>query len=361
MVSCRKGRLSLTNIQLSLDSPPSRRPSSISHGKEQWYDLEMTLVDTTTNENTCRDVGRKYFVVDAFADPNKKGTGNPAAIVPVDFEPTDVGWMQVVAQEMNLSETAFVWKIQQQDSNSNVGSNHYGIRYFTPTLEVDLCGHATLASTAILCNIHCKSTVVFHANHNVILRASQTQMINTQCAQISMTFPTQICTEIHMAHHDRANVETMIRNAFPSLVPDDILFIGLIPGLSDVLVEVTYSAFLHDNTKASDLNIRAMTEWDGYERGIILCCMTAGTSHSDEIDFCSRFFAPKSGIDEDPVTGSAHCALAPYFAKKTQKLKLTGQQTSVRGGIVHCELSDDGSNVTLTGTAVTTASGALWM
>jgi predicted PhzF superfamily epimerase YddE/YHI9 len=339
---------------------------------------ERNSIETST---TCR----KYFVVDAFADPNKKGTGNPAAVVPVDCEPSDVAWMQVVAQEMNLSETAFVWNIPQPSdetssaiscsSVNNIDSNHYRIRYFTPTIEVDLCGHATLASAAILCNIHSKSNVVFHANNNVVLRANQNQIINTHCAQIAMTFPTQLPSEIHITHDDRAAVDTMIQKSFPTILSKDIIYVGLVHGLSDLLIEVQYDAFLHDTTRTSDVNIRAMNEWNGYERGIILCCAGSGTNHraqgngmndatdSDDkkIDFYSRFFGPKAGIDEDPVTGSAHCALAPYFGKKLQKLELTGQQSSVRGGIIHCELSKDGTKVTLSGTAVTTAGGTLWM
>jgi Phenazine biosynthesis-like protein len=84
-----------------------RRPSAITHGKEQWYDLEIALDEAYHHEGV---VHHKYYVVDAFADPNKKGTGNPAAVVPLTSEPMDVAWMQLVAQEINQSETAFVWK-----------------------------------------------------------------------------------------------------------------------------------------------------------------------------------------------------------------------------------------------------------
>jgi PhzF family phenazine biosynthesis protein len=292
--------------------------------------------------------------------------------------------MQVVALEMNLSETAFVWKIPRpkQESlstascgsdNSDVDSSHYRIRYFTPIIEVDLCGHATLASAAILCKIHNVRHVVFYTNHNVVLRATQSQVINAHCAQIAMTFPTQMPTEIHTTHDDRVEVDQLIKKSFPTITSDKIVYVGLVHGLSDLFIEVQYDAFLHDTTKRSDVNIRAMTEWDGYQRGIILCCASAGGStntindtdtdnnNDSKMDFYSRFFGPKAGIDEDPVTGSAHCALAPYFGQKLHKLELIGQQSSARGGIIHCALSNDGTNVTLSGTAVTTASGTLWM
>ena len=363
----------LTIIFVRRDLLPNRRPSSISHGKERWYDLEMILDETKTFYSDTT-TGRNYYVVDAFADPIKKGTGNPAAVVPLDCESTDDTWMQVVAQEMNLSETAFVWKIPSSNVVNNTDSNHYRIRYFTPTVEVDLCGHATLASAAIMCNILRTSNVVFHANHNVLLSATQNQIIHPQCAQISMTFPTQPSTEILLTHDHRTAVDEMLQNAFPTIPSDAILYVGLVHGLSDLLIEVHYDAFLHDNTNTNDINIRAMKEWDGYECGIILCCVGTGSDqHSADnridatardrkkIDFYSRFFGPKAGIDEDPVTGSAHCALAPYFGQKLQKFELTGQQSSVRGGIVHCAMSKDGTSVTLTGTAVTTASGTLFM
>ena len=100
-----------------------------------------------------------------------------------------------------------------------------------------------------------------------------------------------------------------------------------------------------------------MLKWDGYTHGIIICC--AATVEDDGTDFMSRYFCPKVGINEDPVTGSAHCTLGPYYAEKLGKQDMIGHQISERGGIVQCILGDD--RVTIIGTAVTTVSGSLWL
>ncbi len=114
------------------------------------------------------------------------------------------------------------------------------------------------------------------------------------------------------------------------------------------------------------LNFKAVMEWDGYYRGVIVCCSCPpsdnGEKNGDDSgspDFLSRFFGPKAGINEDPVTGTAHCVLGPYFSQKLKSEKVVGKQTSERGGIVECLVT--GEKVRLTGTAVTTISGTLWL
>jgi predicted PhzF superfamily epimerase YddE/YHI9 len=102
----------------------------------------------------------------------------------------------------------------------------------------------------------------------------------------------------------------------------------------------------------------ALCDWDGYTRGVIVSCVP-GTNENEEVDFLSRFFGPKAGILEDPVTGSAHCVLAPYYCAKLGKDKVLGRQMSARGGVVDCQLTED--TVTITGTAVTAVSGTLWL
>jgi predicted PhzF superfamily epimerase YddE/YHI9/predicted GNAT family N-acyltransferase len=377
------------------------QPSSITHGKEQWYDVEMILSvnnDTTLSTTTATSrKGHTYYIVDAFATPNAIGTGNPAGVVLLPNDPNEDStnvtkiyhWMQTVAQEFNISETAFVWKLK--DSSNHI---HYGIRYFTPTIEVDLCGHATLASAAVLCTYCNEQNVIFHTKQSIILNAScTTSSLNTtvvtnnesivhelssltcnnnnNTTQISMTFPIASPIEI-IVDMDKNNIISMIQNVFITIQEEDILYIGHVPDLDDLFIEVLYDAFILIDTNISNLNIRALLEWDGYQRGIIICCCIDNNKHTvqDEIstpindsdiniDFYSRFFAPKAGIDEDPVTGSAHCALAPYYSKKLQKNILYGQQKSKRGGIVLCEIMNDQQNVKLTGTAITAATGTL--
>jgi predicted PhzF superfamily epimerase YddE/YHI9 len=139
------------------------------------------------------------------------------------------------------------------------------------------------------------------------------------------------------------------------------LYVG-ISDIGDVLIELTPTDF--QEIGYEQLNFKALLEWDGYYRGVIICCQCPenGDSMVDDSsspDFLSRFFGPKAGINEDPVTGSAHCVLAPYFSLKLKKEKIIGKQMSERGGIVQCWVTQE--TVRLTGTAVTTMSGTLWL
>jgi predicted PhzF superfamily epimerase YddE/YHI9 len=334
----------------------------------------MTVIPYVHSEKA----GRDYYVVDAFADSANFGTGNPAAVVLLEKEPTtdQVTWMQTVAQEFNLSETAFIWKlIDATTCDSDTSVSHYGIRYFTPTMEVDLCGHATLASAAVLTEIKRETNIVFHAPNDVLLCASKVSLSHStpRCTRIAMSFPITPVRQI-TNDDDCRDVETMMQAAF-AIRKSDILFMGLVDGLGDVLIEVRRDAFIYAPHQHC-FNVDAFLAWEGYRRGVIVCCeggeevtdpnrMVNGhdkrVEDSEKIDFCSRFFAPKAGIVEDPVTGSAHCALAPYFGAKLSKKKLLGKQLSPRGGIVACDLSEDMKHATLTGTAITTASGTLWI
>ena len=346
-----------------------KRPSPISHGQDVWYELELDL----RNQNKSPD-GVPCYVVDAFAGDEM--AGNPAAVVVLE-EDRDSLWMQRVALEFNLSETAFLWP---RDSSSE-DELHYSIRYFTPTTEVPLCGHATLASAAILFDtVYCKhradATIVFTTTEGIELRAnmaggvaaappsaSLTTTSRKSGQRITMKFPTKPAVEIP----NRTWVEEMMQSAL-HIPPDAILFAGL-SEIGDVLVELTPEAFLA--VPYDGLNYDAMLRYDGYTRGIILCCLdtskddgsddesyASSTKHTTP-DFLSRFFGPKAGIDEDPVTGSAHCVLAPFFGTKLGREKVIGLQTSRRRGLVECCLDDN--SVQLTGTAITTMSGTLWL
>eukprot|EP00533_Pseudo-nitzschia_delicatissima_P000780 CAMPEP_0116079264 /NCGR_PEP_ID=MMETSP0327-20121206/1050_1 /TAXON_ID=44447 /ORGANISM="Pseudo-nitzschia delicatissima, Strain B596" /LENGTH=552 /DNA_ID=CAMNT_0003569879 /DNA_START=85 /DNA_END=1743 /DNA_ORIENTATION=- len=338
------------------------------------YQLELSLTDpcdcqpSTKNEYKC-------YIVDSFA--SKPGTGNPAAVVLLqdDFNPQlNHKWMQKVAAEFNLSETAFCWPKGSNQSNSEGGNSpkasrgsHWYIRYYTPTVEIDLCGHATLASAAVLFQtlpvtvLPPRTPIVFHANEDVLtmdLANDKDTMPSSRTSKVSMVFPSKPPTELS-TREDKATVRNMLNSAFSmELKP---LYVGL-SDIGDLLIELSPEAFAEIGY--GSLNFNAFFEWDGYYRGVVICCVATDTKSSEKeggpkVDFLSRFFGPKAGIDEDPVTGSAHCSLGPYFAQKLKKSTLIGQQMSSRSGIVECEVSSE--VVTLTGTAITTMSGKLLM
>ena len=204
-----------------------------------------------------------------------------------------------------------------------------------------------------------------------VLRAVAVNKPQDRITVIAMTFPTKP-VNMEVGDKDKAAVHAMLAAAF-DIDEGSILFLGVSVGLGDLLVEVTHDCF---SQISFELNTSALLLWDGYSRGVIVCCeestirmdpVSSGELASSlpapvAVDFLSRFFAPKAGLDEDPVTGSAHCALAPYFCAKLHKTTVIGKQVSRRGGVVECELLEpDTLCVKLTGTAVTTMSGTLWM
>ena len=309
------------------------------------------------NENKC-------YIVDSFA--SAPGTGNPAAVVLLseDCNPEmKRKWMQKVAAEFNLSETAFCWPNSSRTPRAKKES-HWNIRYFTPTVEIGLCGHATLAAAAILYQtlspvvLPPNTAVVFHATEDILTmnleKYGQKDTIPSQrTSKISMEFPAKPTVEIS-TQGEITSVRNMLKNAFfIELTP---LYIGL-SDIGDLLIELPPEEF--GEIGYDSLNFKAFFEWGGYHRGIVICCLASEPDSDVEIDFLSRFFAPKAGINEDPVTGSAHCSLGPYFAKKLKKSKVVGCQMSMRGGLVICEVFP--SIVRLTGTAITTMNGNLIM
>lgn len=237
----------------------------------------------------------KIYQIDAFAD--KLFSGNPAAVCVLDNWLADE-LMQNIASENNLSETAFVLK----------KDNHYEIRWFTPNIEVDLCGHATLASAFTLFEYYEKeATEITFYSH----RSGELTVTKSANSLMTMNFPTDI---------------------FEAIPSNEVLnqAIGRTPlesfkGKTDIML-------IYENEAAiarlqPDFN--ALATFD--VRGIIV------TAKGDDCDFVSRFFAPFCGINEDPVTGSAHTTLTPYWAKALNKNKMTAQQISKRGGHLVCE------------------------
>lgn len=256
------------------------------------------------------------FQVDAFTD--KPFAGNPAAVCLLSDERPDA-WMQQVAAEMNLSETAFV---RRQDEG-------FRLRWFTPKVEVDLCGHATLASAHVLWQerqARPDEAIRFHSRSGV-LTAARTEDL------IELDFP--------LVPEQPAEPPAGLADAL------GVTFVYVGKGRFDYLLEVESEAILRGLTPNFGLLRRLPV------RGLIV---TSRSSRS-EFDFVSRFFAPGAGIDEDPVTGSAHCCLAAYWRKKLHKETFVAYQASARGGVVRVRIS--GERAILGGQAVTVTKGEL--
>lgn len=255
----------------------------------------------------------RLLQVDAFT--SQAFRGNPAAVCLLDRE-RDERWMQDVAAEMNLSETAFLLRREDDD---------YSLRWFTPAVEVALCGHATLASAHALYEEHGLESVRFHTKSG-ILTAERTGNA------IELDFPA--------TPEERADAPEGLLESLAIAQP---VYVGR--NRFDYLVEVASE----DEVRALDPDHAQLRRIP--VRGVIV------TSRSREFDFVSRFFAPGSGIDEDPVTGSAHCCLTPYWSPKLGKDAMTAFQASKRGGVVRVRLAGD--RVKLGGEAVTVLRGEL--
>ena len=258
--------------------------------------------------------------IDAFAE--RPYTGNPAAVCLLDDE-RDAHWMQAVAGEMNLSETAFV----------RAARDGFDLRWFTPAVEVDLCGHATLAAAHALWTEGCvadDAEIRFLTRSGVLVAGRNEDLIE-------LDFP---ATAPAVAELDQAQVRDL----------GDAL--GVIPqqvGRSafDLLVRVGSES----DVRASRPDFRRLVELGC--RGVIV----TSTAEDNRFDFVSRFFAPGVGVDEDPVTGSAHCCLGPYWGEQLGKSEMTALQASSRGGVVRVRVS--GERVFLGGHAVTVFRGEL--
>ncbi|GAA4592421.1 PhzF family phenazine biosynthesis protein [Actinoplanes octamycinicus] len=263
-------------------------------------------------------------IVDAFTD--RPFAGNPAGVLILDAFPAD-DWMQRVAAEVNLSETAFLHRLPAG------GDADWALRWFTPAAEVALCGHATLATTHALHQAGLAEGPVRFATRSGVLTATV-----AGDGLITLDFPAAPLSPIDT---DPALAAALGADLLSTL------WTG--PNTDDVLAEV-----------ADEKTVRALTPDLGAlarltSRGVIVTARAEDPAAG--YDFVSRFFAPAVGVNEDPVTGSAHTALTPYWSERLGRTTLVGYQASPRGGQVRVTLRGD--RVDLAGTAVTTIDGDL--
>ncbi len=242
---------------------------------------------------------QKIYQIDAFT--SKLFGGNPAAVCILEYW-LETDLMQKIAAENNLAETAFAVK----------NTNHYELRWFTPEIEVDLCGHATLATAFVIFNYYGykENTLRF-----ISPRSGELLVQKSESGLLTMDFPTDDVTLV--------SEQTNITKA-----------IGKQPletykGKTDYMLIYKSQAEI----EAIKPNFHLLNELDC--RGVIV------TAKGNEVDFVSRFFAPQCGIPEDPVTGSAHTTLTPYWSEKLNKKTLSAKQLSERGGDIQCEYLGD--------------------
>ncbi|MCS5710027.1 PhzF family phenazine biosynthesis isomerase [Candidatus Berkiella aquae] len=252
------------------------------------------------------------WIVDAFA--HAPYTGNPAAVMVVAEFPEQ---MQRIAAEMNLSETVFVKKINE---------NHFHIRWFTPLVEVKLCGHATMAAAHILFQekLVTKNEITFDSLSGplTVTQKESTIILNFPLQQIGQTLA-------------KATFDTLLD--LPSQIHE------VVQAYDDVIVA------LHDEQTLRNLQPHFDKVKQIEARGLIV------TAPSKQYDFVSRFFAPRVGVNEDPVTGSAHCKLADYWAKRLGKNTFHAYQASHRGGELRIQVENN--RVFLQGQAITIMQG----
>ena len=261
---------------------------------------------------------QEIFQVDAFTD--RAFSGNPAGVC-VLHAPAEERWMQQVAAEMNVAETAFL--VRRADGA-------FDLRWFTPTVEVDLCGHATLAAAHVLWEtkqLALDEIARFETRSGTLTaRRTNDQWIELDFPAVPAKLtdaPAALIESLGPAVHDR--VRAVARSSFDFLVDLDID---------------------QDQLAALQPDLRQLATVPA--RGVIV---TTAKNVAPGFDFASRFFAPQSGIDEDPATGSAHCTLGPWWRDRLGKNPLVGYQASRRGGVVRVDVQND--RVLLAGQAVT--------
>ncbi|SNY45913.1 phenazine biosynthesis protein PhzF family [Arsukibacterium tuosuense] len=264
------------------------------------------------------------FIVDAFTREQFKG--NSAAVVPLQ-QWLAPGIMQNIAAENNLSETAFIRALS---------TNKYEIRWFSPLTEIDFCGHATLAA----------SYVIF----------------NQLGGQGEVEFVTREVGSLFVNQHSDGRIEMSFPNQCPQVIEQ--VPGALLAGLSVAPIKVlknrqAYFAIMASEQDVKNLSYRSEQLKQLAPFDVVVSAKASSTTNTYEYDFISRYFWPANGGDEDPVTGSIHAGLAPYWAKQLAKDELVAYQASARGGILFCSISND--RVLVSGFAVLYLKGTAYI
>jgi PhzF family phenazine biosynthesis protein len=243
------------------------------------------------------------YWIDAFTD--RVFSGNPAAVVPLDAWLPDAV-MQQIAFENGLAETAFIVRL---------APDRFHLRWFTPAIEVDLCGHATLATAFALFNELAQpgERITFDSRSGPLI-------VNRRGDLLELDFPSRPATPLPLAD---------VPPALLAGLRDQPHEIHKVPGVDHYLAIYDHAA-----------DIRALRP-DFAKLAAMGDLRVIATAPGEDCDFVSRFFAPGAGVPEDPVTGSAHCTLVPYWAARLRKTKLHARQISARGGELYCELQDE--------------------
>ncbi|MDD4843963.1 MAG: PhzF family phenazine biosynthesis protein [Anaerotignum sp.] len=258
----------------------------------------------------------KYFVVDAFAE-NVFG-GNPAGVCVLE-EPISAELMQKIAAENNLSETAFVYK-------KELGK--YDLKWFTPKAEIDLCGHATLGTAFVI------------ANH-----------VDTQVLEMQFSTLSGILTVVRRGD--------LLEMDFPSRMPKEI---SVTEEMEKAIGRKPLAAYLSRDLILLLEDEKAVTQLEPDFQKVLELQDGLGlvvTAKGENYDFVSRCFFPKLGVNEDPVTGSAHSSLIPFWAKKLEKESMVARQVSLRSGKLHCK--NAGERVLISGSAVLYLKGEIFV
>lgn len=263
-------------------------------------------------------MGQSIIQVDAFT--NTPFTGNPAAVCVLSAS-QDEKWMQNVAKEMNLSETAFL--IKQDDG--------FNLRWFTPTVEVPLCGHATLASAHVLWSeehLSSDAAARFHTKSGLLTAKRQGDWIELN---FPANFSEATAAPLELSQALGVPIKSIFKNSLGYLVEVDS---------EDLVRQMQPNFQMLKTLPVADVIVTSLTD------------------SGSEYDFVSRFFAPGLGIDEDPVTGAAHCCLAPFWRDRLGKDEFLAYQASSRGGVVQVQYAG-GDRVFLAGQAITVMRGEL--
>ncbi|KAE8009697.1 hypothetical protein FH972_006120 [Carpinus fangiana] len=293
----------------------------------------------------------KYSVVDAFTD--KAFKGNPAAVCLLEEE-RDEQWLQAVAAEFNISETCYLTRITE---SGHIDSSipRFRLRWFTPVVEVELCGHATLAAAhALFTSGLVNSNIIEFVTLSGVLTARKVNEIKTSGGLDIQNGETQEGFFIEL------DFPTVPLTDFS---PDEVSLISnAVNGAAvhDIKITSTSSENLFLVLPSRESVVELQPEIDAIKKcpgkGLII---SAAAPPGSEFDFYSRYFCPKLGINEDPVCGSAHCALTPYWSKKLGKCDFVANAASPRGGVVNIHLNEQNQRVLLRGKAVTVMQGSI--